>query len=62
MPHTKAHTPNHGEETGPQVEWTAQTRVEFRRKRRPKNLALMAVLLAFVVLVYIVAVIRMGSG
>jgi hypothetical protein len=46
----------------PEVEWTDQTRAEFRRKRRGKNLALMAVLLAFVVLVYIVAVIRMGSG
>jgi len=46
----------------PEVEWTQQTRTEFRRKRRGKNLTLMAVLLAFVVLVYIVAVIRMGSG
>ncbi len=62
MPRTETHTPKDTDENGPQVEWTAQTRAEFRRKRRPKNLALMAILLAFVVLVYIVAVIRMGSG
>jgi hypothetical protein len=46
----------------PEIEWTHEKRAEFRRKRRPKNLALLGVLLAFVVLVYIVAVIRMGSG
>ena len=44
------------------VEWTDERRAAFRRKRRPKNLALLALLLAFVVLVYIVAVVRMGSG
>jgi hypothetical protein len=43
-------------------EWTDETRAQFRRKKRGKNLALMAVLLAFVVLVYLVALIRMGGG
>jgi len=46
----------------PRVEWTEQGREAFRRRRRGKNLALLAVLVAFVVLVYIVAVIRMGGG
>ena len=62
MTRTHTHAPDDAAETAPDVEWTAQTRAEFRRKRRSKNLALMAILLAFVVLVYIVAVIRMGSG
>jgi hypothetical protein len=43
-------------------EWTSETREAFRRKKRGKNLALLAVLLAFVVLVYIVALVRMGGA
>jgi hypothetical protein len=42
--------------------WTPETREAFRRKKRGKNLALLAVLLAFVVLVYIVALVRMGGA
>lgn len=34
----------------------------FRRKRRVKNWALFAVLLTFVVVVYFVAIVRMGGG
>lgn len=44
------------------LEWTEEKREDFRRKRRPKNLAMLFLLLAFIVLVYIVAVVRMGSG
>ncbi len=62
MPRRETQTSHETDESGPEVAWTNQTRAEFRRKRRPKNLALMAILLGFVVLVYIVAVIRMGSG
>jgi len=51
-----------GDPEGPQVEWTAEKRAEFRRKRRGRNWALLAVLAAFVVLVYVVALIRMGGG
>jgi hypothetical protein len=43
-------------------EWSDETRADFRRKKRGKNLALMAVLIAFVVLVYLVALVRMGGG
>ena len=50
--------PQHSE----RYEWTDETREAFRRKKRGKNLALMAVLVAFVVLVYIVAIVRMGGG
>lgn len=37
-------------------------RSEVHRKQRSKNLALLAALLAFVVLVYLVSVVRMGGG
>ena len=52
----------HGDSDGPQVEWTKERREDFRRKRRGRNWALLAVLVAFVVLVYFVALIRMGGG
>ncbi len=45
-----------------ETEWTPETREAFRRKKRGKNLALMAVLIGFVVLVYIVAIVRMGAN
>ena len=35
---------------------------EFRRRRRAKNWALFAALLAFVVVVYLVAIVRMSGG
>ena len=35
---------------------------DLHRKQRGKNLALMAALLAFCVLVYLVTVVRMGGG
>jgi hypothetical protein len=35
---------------------------DLRRQRRAKNLALAAVLAAFVVLVYLVSLVRMGGG
>lgn len=35
---------------------------EFRRKRRARNWAMFAALVAFVVIIYFVAVIRMGGG
>ena len=35
---------------------------ELRRKQRSKNLALLAVLVGFVVLVYLVSLVRMGGG
>ena len=35
---------------------------EFRRRRRGRNYALMAVLLAFVVVVYFVSLVKMGGG
>jgi len=34
----------------------------FRRKRRVKNWTLFAVLLGFVVVIYLVAIVRMGGG
>ena len=37
-------------------------RSELHRRQRTKNLALMAVLVAFVILVYLVAIVRMGGG
>ena len=37
-------------------------RSELHRRQRVKNLALMAVLVAFVILVYFVAIVRMGGG
>jgi hypothetical protein len=46
----------------PDIEWTKEKREAFRRKRRGKNLALMGLLFAFVVLVYIVSIVRMGGG
>lgn len=46
----------------PNVEWSDQKRKEFRRKRRAKNYALLAVLAAFVVIVYFVALVRMGGS
>ena len=42
--------------------WTPETREAFRRKKRGKNMALMAVLMAFVVLIYFVALVRMGGA
>lgn len=45
-----------------QVEWTEEKREEFRRKRRVKNLAVLGLLVAFVVIVYFVALVRMGGG
>ncbi len=38
------------------------TRDEARRRLKARNYALMAALLGFVVLVYIVAIVRMGGG
>ena len=35
---------------------------DLRRRLRTKNLALMAVLVAFVILVYLVSLVRMGGG
>ncbi|WP_169816579.1 hypothetical protein [Rhodovibrio salinarum] len=49
-------------ENTPQQDWTPETRDAFRRKKRGKNLALLAVLVGFVVLVYIVAIVRMGAN
>ena len=43
-------------------DWTPETRAAFRRKKRGKNLAVMALLIGFVVLVYIVAIVRMGAN
>jgi hypothetical protein len=37
-------------------------RSELHRKQRGKNLALLAALLAFVVVVYLVSIVRMGGG
>lgn len=37
-------------------------RSEVRRRQRGKNLALLAVLAAFVVLVYVVSLVRMGGS
>lgn len=39
-----------------------QAHSDLHRKQRSKNLALMAVLVAFVVIVYLVALVRMGGG
>jgi len=50
------------QDQGPEVTWTDQTRAEFRRRRRGRNWALLAILVAFAVLVYFVALIRMGTG
>jgi hypothetical protein len=38
------------------------TRDEARRRLKTRNYALMAVLLGFVLLVYVVALVRMGGG
>ena len=35
---------------------------QFRKKRRNRNLALLAVLVALVVLFYVLAIVRMGGG
>ncbi len=35
---------------------------EFRRRRRARNWALFAVLVGFVVLVYLVSIVRMSGG
>jgi hypothetical protein len=35
---------------------------ELQRRRRLRNLTLAAVLIAFVVLVYLVSIVRMGGG
>lgn len=35
---------------------------EMHRKQRSKNLALMVVLVGFVVLIYLVSLVRMGGG
>jgi len=35
---------------------------DLRRRRRGKNLALAGALVAFVVLVYLVSIVRMGGG
>lgn len=43
-------------------EWSDETREAFRRKKRGKNLALLAILVGFVVLVYIVSIVRMGGS
>lgn len=40
----------------------SEYRSELHRRQRVKNLALMAVLVGFVVLVYFVAIVRMGGG
>ena len=45
-----------------ETDWTPETREAFRRKKRGKNFAVMALLIAFVVLVYFVAIIRMGAN
>jgi hypothetical protein len=37
-------------------------RSEVHRKQRSKNLAMLIVLLGFVVLVYLVSLVRMGGG
>ena len=37
-------------------------RSEVHRKQRGKNLALLAALLAFAVVVYLVSIVRMGGG
>lgn len=38
------------------------TREEARRRLKARNYALMAVLLGFALLVYVVAIVRMGGG
>lgn len=40
-------------------DWTPERRESFRRKRRGKNLVMLALLLGFVVLVYLIALVRM---
>jgi hypothetical protein len=57
-----AREPQSQHDTRQDPDWTPETREAFRRKKRGKNLALMAVLLGFVVLVYIVAIVRMGAN
>ncbi|MGF1611480.1 MAG: hypothetical protein ACFCUQ_18905 [Kiloniellales bacterium] len=39
-----------------------QTAEEFRRRRRVKNWVLFAALVAFVVVIYFVAIVRMSGG
>ena len=57
-----ASKPDTQEKTWQETEWTPETREAFRRKKRGKNLAVMALLIGFVVLVYIVAIVRMGAN
>ena len=57
-----ASKPDTQDKTGRETEWTPETREAFRRKKRGKNLAVMALLIGFVVLVYIVAIVRMGAN
>jgi len=57
-----ASKPDTQDDTRQQQAWTPETGDAFRRKKRGKNLALMAVLIGFVVLVYIVALVRMGAN
>jgi len=52
----------HEDDNAPEVEWTEHGRADFRRRRRGRNWAVLAALVAFVVVVYVVALIRMGSG
>lgn len=42
--------------------WTPERRENFRRKRRGKNLVMLALLLSFVILVYLIAVVRIGGS
>jgi hypothetical protein len=57
-----ASKPERQDDTWQETDWTPETREAFRRKKRGKNLAVMALLIAFVVLVYFVAIIRMGAN
>lgn len=57
-----ASKPDTQDKTFHEQEWTPETREAFRRKKRGKNLAVMALLIGFVVLVYIVAIVRMGAN
>ncbi|MBK1669962.1 hypothetical protein CKO28_18160 [Rhodovibrio sodomensis] len=57
-----AREPEPQDETWQETDWTPETRAAFRRKKRGKNFALLAVLIGFVVVVYIVAIVRMGAN
>jgi hypothetical protein len=35
---------------------------EFRRRRRPRNLAILSILVGLIVLFYILTIVRMGGG